>query len=119
MTDAILIRDLAARCIIGTREWERKRKQEVVLNLRIETDLARAARSDALADAVDYKAIKDRILLAVQGSSFHLLEALASSVAALVLEDGRVRRVEVTVDKPGALTGARSAAVQVTQGRAA
>jgi len=115
--DRILIRDLRARTIIGVRDWERREKQEVILNIILTLDLSNAMRSDDLADSVDYSAIKKRILDMVEESSFHLCERLASHIAEICLEFPRVQEVEVTVDKPGALRFARSVAVQITRER--
>ncbi|MBM4156236.1 MAG: dihydroneopterin aldolase [Lentisphaerae bacterium] len=115
--DRILIRDLALRCIIGIYPEERRSKQDVIVNLAIESDFRAAARSDAIRDAVDYKAIKKGVIDLVEASSFGLVETLASRIADLCLAERRVRRVTVTVDKPGALRFARSVAVEVTRSR--
>ena len=116
--DFIHIRDLSIRCIIGIFPEERVTLQEVVLNLRLGTDaISAAARSDDIADTIDYKALKQRIRALVEASSFNLIETLADRVAALCLEDPRTLEVRVTVDKPGALRFARSVAVEVTRRR--
>jgi dihydroneopterin aldolase/D-erythro-7,8-dihydroneopterin triphosphate epimerase len=117
MSDRIHIRDLTARCIIGIFPEERRAKQEVVINVVLETDLAPAAASDQIADTVDYKALKQKILALVESSAFNLIETLADRIARLALEDRRVQRAVVTADKPGALRFARSVAVEVTRGR--
>jgi FolB domain-containing protein len=80
------------------------------------TDLSRAGRSDDLRDTVDYKAVKKAIMQAVEASEFQLVERLADRVAEIVLSHG-VDRVDVTVDKPGALRFARSVAVEITRTR--
>lgn len=117
--DRILIRDLALRCIIGIYPEERRARQDVILNLVLECDVRRAAATDRIGDAVDYKEIKRRVIEHVEGSSHGLIETLADRVASLCLENRRVRRVTVTVDKPGALRFARSVAVEVTRSRPA
>jgi len=113
--DRIVIRDLAARCILGTSDEERRDRQEIVVNVVLHADLGRAATSDAFEDAVDYRAVKKRVLALVEASSFHLLEALAEAVARTCLESVGVDHVDVSVDKPGALRFARSVAVEVTR----
>ena len=70
-------------------------------------DCRRAGESDRFEDAVDYRALKKRILELVGESQFHLIEALAQSIADECLRDERVERVEVAVEKPGALRFAR------------
>lgn len=119
MTDRIHIRDLALRCVIGVHPDERRARQDVILNVTLEVDGRPAARTDAIADAVDYKAIKLAIVELVEASSFHLLETLAERVAQICLRSPGVRRVTVTIDKPGALRFARSVAVEITRPRRA
>ena len=116
--DKIYIRDLLVRCIIGVFEKERDIKQDVVFNIVLHTDTTAAARSDDLADTVDYKDLRDRIIACVEPSSFRLIESLAEKVAAICLQSPLVEAVEVSVDKPGALTFARSVAVEIRRPRA-
>ena len=113
--DKIVIRDLAARCILGVSDEERLEKQEVVLTVVLHADLRRAAEADAFGETVDYRTIKKRILAFVEGSTFHLLEALAEAVARVCLECPGVAQVDVSIDKPGALRFARSVAVEVSR----
>lgn len=113
--DRIAIRELAARCIVGISDEERREKQDVVVNLVIYADLRHAARSDTFEETVDYRAIKKRVLAIVEASAFHLLEALAETIAQACLEFRGVEQVDVSVEKPGALRFARSVAVEVTR----
>jgi D-erythro-7,8-dihydroneopterin triphosphate epimerase len=113
--DRIYIRDLMLRCVIGIFPHERKQKQDVIINLVLEGDFAKAGRTDDIADAVNYKTIKQNVVRLVEKSSFKLVERLASEIARICLKDKRVRRVTVTLDKPGALRFARSVAVELTR----
>jgi D-erythro-7,8-dihydroneopterin triphosphate epimerase len=115
--DRIHVRDLSARCIVGIYPEERRAKQDIVLNLTLEGDFRRAAASDDIADAVDYKRLKKQVIAHVEGSRYQLIETLAQAVADICLSDPGVRRVTVTVDKPGALRFARSVAVELTRGK--
>jgi FolB domain-containing protein len=115
--DRIHIRELRLRCILGLRDWERRKKQEIAIDLTLHADLRAACRSDAIDDTVDYSTLKQRVIELVEASAFQLVERLAEAVADLCLEDGRVRRVEVTIDKAGALRFARSVAVSITRER--
>ncbi|NLW49561.1 MAG: dihydroneopterin aldolase [Candidatus Brocadiaceae bacterium] len=115
--DRIHIRDLLLRCVIGVREWEREALQNVLLNITLHADLRAACAGDALEDTVDYVAIKKRVIELVEASAYGLLETLAQAVADACLEDPRVRRVDVTLEKPGALRFARSVAVEISRER--
>jgi FolB domain-containing protein len=117
MADEIRIKDLRLRCIVGVFPEERREKQEVVIQARLEADLGAASLSDVLADTVDYKAIKKRIVQEVEASSCQLIERLAGRVAELCLEDPRVQAVEVEVEKPGALRFARTVSVVLRRRR--
>jgi len=111
MADLVRIKDLALRCVVGVHPDERKAARDVVVQVTMEADLSEASRSDDLAHAVDYEAAQRRILKAVEGSSFRLIERLAGRVAEACLEDPRVTAVEVEVEKPGALPSARTVSV--------
>ena len=112
--DRIHIRDLAVRCIVGVFEHERTEKQEVIINVTMHVDLSRAGKSDKIKDTVDYKKVKKEILQKAEASEFLLVERLAEYIAEIVLAYG-VPRVDVTVDKPGALRFARSVAVEISR----
>ncbi len=113
--DRIRIRDLSLQCIIGINPEERIKKQEVIINLTLYADLAEAGRSDRIGDTVDYKVLKEGIRERVEASEFFLVERLAEQVAEIALRPALVRRVDVCVDKPGALRYARSVAVEITR----
>jgi D-erythro-7,8-dihydroneopterin triphosphate epimerase len=115
--DQIVIRDLRLRCILGIEPRERLNKQEVVVQITLDVNLARAGRTDRIADTVDYKALKKEILRMADGSRFHLIEALAQSIADLCLSRERVARAQVTVEKPGALRFARTVGVRIMRTR--
>lgn len=115
--DKIHIRDLALRCIVGIFPEEREAKQDVIINITMHADLSPAGASDDIADTVDYKEIKKRVVRLVEESEFYLVEKLAEEIAKICLAHQRVVRADVTVDKPGALRFARSVAVEISRTR--
>jgi FolB domain-containing protein len=115
--DRILISDLTVRCIIGVNEWERHKRQDLVIDLAISADLRRAGESDRFEDTVDYASLKERVVDMAEQSQYHLLEAMAEAIAEICLDNSAVTGVQVRVDKPGALRFARSVAVEITRGR--
>ena len=115
--DKIYIRDIELKCIIGTKPIERKKKQWVAINVVLECDLAKAGRTDRLEDTVNYKTLKDQIADLVEQSRYFLIERMADRVAAICLQTPDVKAVTVTVDKPGALTKACSAAVEIRRAK--
>ena len=117
MTDQIHICDLHLRAIIGINDQERRDRQDVLINLTLDTDTRVAGRSDDIGDAFNYRTLAKRVIGLVENSQFYLVEKLAAEVARLCLEDARVERVRVSVEKPGALRFARSVGVTIERGR--
>jgi len=115
--DCIYIRDLKFRCIVGINEDERIEKQDVVTNVTLWADLARACRSDNIDDTVDYKTLKKTILAMAERSHFLLVEALAQAIADLCLANEKVQQVKVCVEKPTALRFARTVGVEIVRTR--
>ncbi len=115
--DKIYIRDLSIRCIIGVNQDERTEKQDVIINVILFTDTRRAGQTDDLEDSVDYKKVKKTILALVENSEFLLIEKLADEIAKVCLDNSKVQKVNVTVDKPGALRYTRSVAVKIVRTR--
>lgn len=104
----------------GARPYEKEAGQRLEVDLELEPLDARAETSDKLADAVDYDGLHRTVREVVEQKSFHLLEALAATVAAAVLERFDVRSVKVRIAKQnlGWTTGGR-AVIEVTRARGA
>jgi dihydroneopterin aldolase/D-erythro-7,8-dihydroneopterin triphosphate epimerase len=115
--DKIHIRDLTLRCIIGVNHDERTEKQDIVVNVILFTDTRKSGQTDILDDSVDYKTVKNAVLSLVENSAFLLIEKLAEEIAKVCLDDSKVQKVNVTVDKPGALRYTRSVAVEIVRTR--
>ena len=115
--DKIYIRDLSIRCIIGVNQDERTEKQDVIINVILFADTRKAGQTDDLDDSVDYKKVKKTILSLVESSEFLLIEKLADEIAKVCLDDSKVQKVSVTVDKPGVLRYTRSVAVEIVRTR--
>lgn len=117
MADEIQIRDLLLRTIIGINEEERRNRQDVLINITLYADTRTAGKSDDIADAVNYRTITKKVIELVEGSRFLLVEKLAAEITAICLEDPRVMRTRVSVEKPGALRFARSVGVTIERER--
>lgn len=109
----IRVKNLRLRTFIGFNEDERTKRQDVVINLGLDYDARRAARSDQPADALDYKHITKSIIALVEDNRFLLLERLAQDILDLILADPAVIEACVEVDKPHALRFADSVSVTV------
>ena len=111
----IRVTNLKLRAVIGTNDWERECKQDIIINVRIEFDTSKASESDDLKDTIDYKAITKHIIQAVEPSSFFLIEKLAKCILKIVMKDPLVEEAVVRIDKPLALRFADSVSIELSE----
>ncbi len=98
----------------GVYEHEKRDGQEFVVDLTVWLDVSAAARSDDLADTVNYGELAQRAADVVAGPPHDLIEWVAGRIADEVLRDERISAVEVTVHKPSAPIPLTFADVAVT-----
>lgn len=116
--DIVYLTDLKIDTVIGIFDWERRVRQTISLDLEMATDVARAAASDSIEDALDYKAVAKAVIEFVRASDFQLVETLAEKVAELILTRFAVSWVRLKLNKRGAIRGARDVGVIIERGRA-
>jgi D-erythro-7,8-dihydroneopterin triphosphate epimerase len=115
--DKILIKDLTVRCIIGVNEPERREKQDVLINITLWADFSEVSKTDDINNTVNYKEVNKHVIELVESSKYFLVETLAENVAKACLQHEKVRKVKVTVEKPGALRYTRSVGVEILRRR--
>ncbi|WP_303925256.1 dihydroneopterin aldolase [Draconibacterium sediminis] len=110
----IRVKDLLIRTYIGFNPDELVNKQDVVINLEIETDIPESAlESDEPEDIFNYKVITKKIIALVQEGRFKLLEVLTKRILDTIMEDEKVKWARVEVDKPHALRFAESVSMEM------
>lgn len=114
--DIVYLHGLRVETIIGVYDWERQIKQSIVLDLDMAGDVARAANTDRLEDALNYKTVAKRIIAFVAESQFQLVETLAEQVAGLVIEEFGVPWLRLRLNKEGAVRGAKEVGVVIERG---
>ncbi|OGO20881.1 MAG: dihydroneopterin aldolase [Chloroflexi bacterium RBG_16_48_8] len=111
--DRIHIKDLFLRGIIGINDWEREKRQDILINITLFGDLRPAGLSDQIEDCINYRTIAKKVIRYVEESDRFTVEALATDIARLCLEQEGVKRARVSLEKPGALRFARSVGVEI------
>ncbi len=110
----IRVKNLLIRTYIGFNPDELVNKQDVIINLEIETEIPdKALDADEPLDIFDYKKITKKILTMVQEGKFKLLEVLTKNILDLIMEDEKVKWAKVEVDKPHALRFAESVSLEM------
>ena len=114
--DSIKIRGLKTEGIVGVHAWERKIPRTLVIDLELSADAARAAKSDALKDALDYAAVAQAVSEFVGASKFQLIETLAEKLADKLRAQFGAAWVKLEVHKPGAVASAQDVSVAIERG---
>jgi len=117
--DIIFLGGLEVTTLIGIYDWERQTRQTVIFDLEMAYDLKRAAISDRIEDTLDYFAVAQRITRFVEASEFYLIEKLAEEVARIILNEFNVPWLRLTLNKKGAVAGARAVGVTIERLRVA
>jgi len=113
LSDTIFLRDMRVETVIGIWDWERKIKQTVSIDLEMGTDIRRAAASDHIDDTLNYKQVAKRIQGFVAAAEFQLVETMTEKIAEIILAEFAIPWVTVSVNKPGAIRGARDVGVRI------
>ena len=111
--DIVFLRDLRIETVIGVWDWERRIRQTVSIDLEMGTDVRRAAATDRIDEALNYKDVAKRLIAFVGDSQFQLVETLAEAVARVVVTEFGVPWVRVSVAKPGAVQGSKEVGVVI------
>ena len=106
----VFVRGLTIQAGIGVHDHELGRLQTLILSVALTLEPHAVAR---LSDTVNYEGVAAAARAIAAEGHVGLVETFAQRLALACLDDPRVRLVEVTVDKPGALAGAEAAGCSV------
>ena len=119
MLDRIHIRDLLVHAIIGINPDERINPQDVLVNATLFFDTRAAGVSDDMSDSINYSTITKAMYAHIESAKPGLVEKLVADLARICFEtDERIEEVEITAEKPGAVTFTRSVGVSIYRTRA-
>lgn len=99
MNSKISIVDLEVFYRVGVPDAERATAQRLQLCVDMEYDFSAAARSNDIADTIDYNAVCQRLLKFGEGRSWKLIEKLATDIANTILIEFKPAAVTVEVKK--------------------
>ena len=99
MNSKISIVDLEVFYRVGVPEAERARPQRLLLTVDMEHDFSKTAKSDRIADTIDYFTVSQRLLKFGEDRSWKLIEKLAADIADMILAEFKPQSVTVEVKK--------------------
>jgi dihydroneopterin aldolase len=108
----VFVRDLVLTCMIGVYRHEHTDAQRVRINLDLAVQEGREL-ADSLSNVVCYERITTGVREIVSRGHINLVETLAEEIAAMCLEDGRVRSARVRVEKLDVFPDVTSVGVEI------
>ena len=113
--DQISILGLEVDCIVGLRAFERRRRQRVSLDLRLDLDLTRAGQTGRISHTLDYSRVADEVCMLLRFREYRLIEMATNELASMLLGVHPILHgIQVRLEKPEALRGrAHSASVEI------
>jgi dihydroneopterin aldolase len=114
--DIIFLRELKIDTLIGVYEWEKRVPQTLQIDLEIALPSSLACQTDNIDDALNYADVVRDIQKALASRHYNLLEALAESIAQILIEDFKAPWVKVSVAKLQAIRGSRMVGISIERG---
>jgi FolB domain-containing protein len=84
---------------VGVPDEERAKPQRLLLTVDMDVDSSTAAKTDSIADTIDYFAVSQQLLKFGEGREWKLIEKLAADIGDLVLAEFKPLSVTVEVKK--------------------
>ncbi len=109
----VFIRDLVLAGSIGVHRHEKETPQRVRINLDLAVDESGQPIDDDINNVICYEQLAEGVGDIVGRGHVNLVETLAENIAAMCLEDLRVRSARVRVEKLDILEGAESVGVEI------
>jgi dihydroneopterin aldolase len=110
----VFVRGLMIEAGIGVYDHEQGRLQTLIIDVTL--DLGPHA-VERISDTINYETIAQAARDIAAEGHVGLVESFAERLALACLRDGRVRRVTVRVEKPGALDGVIAPGCELTYAR--
>ena len=114
--DIVFIEKLNVEAVVGIYAWERQVRQSILIDLEMAYDNTLPARSNDIADALDYAAVIQRVTDFVTEQKFELVETMAEEVAAMVMREFKVPWLKIRCAKPTVMSQASAVGVVIERG---
>lgn len=111
----IKIKNLKLTTILGVHAWEENVNREIIINAEIETNDVSSLSSDDIKDTIDYDILILKIKNLVVSRRFKLIEKMTAEIMREIMEDPRISRCKLEVDKVGVIADVDSFSVTLEQ----
>ncbi|MBA4806663.1 MAG: dihydroneopterin aldolase [Brevundimonas sp.] len=111
---SVFVRGLEVEAGIGVYDHEQGRLQRLVIDVTLELEPRPIER---LGDTINYETVANAARAIAADGHVGLVETFAERLARACLEDGRVMRATVRIEKPGALQAVIAPGCEIVLGR--
>jgi dihydroneopterin aldolase len=115
--DIVFIENFIGQTVIGIDSSEQHVAQPVRVNLAIGVPAIRACTTDRIEDTVNYAAVREALLALFASHRVRLLEALAETIAQLLIAEFGAHWVRVSLAKPAKFADLAAVGVQIERRR--
>ncbi|WP_288903068.1 dihydroneopterin aldolase [uncultured Sneathiella sp.] len=116
-THKVFISDLMVDMLIGVYTHEKSTPQPVRFNIEMTVTDSATPLADNYKNVVCYETISNHITSMAKNEHVNLVETLAEKVAAICLNNERVKLVQVKVEKLNAIKNTSSVGVEIIRGK--
>lgn len=117
MHDIIFIEGLSVSASIGIFDWEKRVKQDLIIDCKMPYSLTKAGQTNNINDTVSYAEVANAIIAIVTSKHHDLLEHLADEITANIFSTFPIDHIELKLAKPGAVPEAKSVGIIVERTR--
>lgn len=115
--DKIFIKGLTVETVIGIHPHEHAIKQPLIIDIELFTDISTAAKSNQIADTIDYELVAKRVAEIIAQEQFKLLEPLVVHIVETLLQEFNANEVHCQITKPKAIPQATTAGIAIIRKR--
>ena len=113
----VLIKDFFVSEIIGIHKHEKNKKQKIIFNIVINVKQNTIPDENDITSIVDYEKITNKLKNLAKRKNYNFLESLAEDSFKEIFQDNRINSLKIKIEKPDAITNARSVGVEVFKSR--
>ena len=113
----VLIKDFLINEIIGIHKHEKIKKQKIIFNIVIDVNQNTLPDENDLSSVVDYEKITNKLENLAKNKNYNFLESLAEDSFREIFKDKRINSVKIKIEKPDAISNAKSVGVEVFKSR--
>lgn len=114
--DTIFIQGLRFDAIIGIYPQERIKKQPMVVDIEMATDIKPAAINNDLDSSINYAAVSEAVIQFCVAAEAELLETLAENLAEYLMREFNISGLRLSIGKPIAVPEAQLVGVKIARG---